>query len=75
MARKMTAKYPGRCRECCKAIEPGDKIVHAGKKENYHAVCYEERDETTPVAAADAAAAAPTFTGDYEAADNFAWGL
>jgi hypothetical protein len=82
MARKMTAKYPGCCRGCGEGIDPGERIVHAGRKKNYHAHCYDGRAydgpakaaQTPEVEAAPVPVAAPAFGENYEAADGFAWG-
>jgi len=45
MARRMRARYRGYCRECREAIAVGDEMVHAGRRENYHAACYEDANE------------------------------
>jgi len=80
MARKMIAKFPGSCRGCGEGIEPGDSICHAGKRENYHARCYDGRAHDGPVKAAapkeaeKVAPAVSVFGENYEAADGFAWG-
>lgn len=39
--RRLTAKYPGRCRECGGKIYPGDDIAWAGRGRTYHEACWE----------------------------------
>jgi len=82
MARKMIAKFPGCCRGCGKGIEPGDSICHAGSRKNFHAGCYDGRAGGPATAAAEvevradnARASTTAFDGNYDVADEFAWGL
>ena len=85
MAFKMTAKWPGCCRECKEGIVKGDRIVHAGPRENYHVVCFGNLIDSmenpaapavTPAAVeAPAEADTPDFGGDCDAAEGFAWGM
>lgn len=35
----LTARFPGTCRGCPTAIEPGDKIVNRGRGRNFHVAC------------------------------------
>ena len=71
MARKMTAKYPGSCRECSEEISPGDRIVHAGKKENYHAACYEDRNEVAANDSGARTAADAEYAAGERDAENY----
>ena len=49
MAKRMTAKYPGRCKECTGAIHPGDRIVWCGRGEGtYHEDCYDYPPDDGP---------------------------
>lgn len=41
-ARTITARYPGTCRACRGAINPGDTIRHAGRGRSYHADCSDD---------------------------------
>ena len=46
--RDLTAKYPGDCKRCGKAVSPGSRIAWVGRGQTYHWDCWNNDNPVEP---------------------------